>query len=62
MAVAASEAFQIRHPDTPLENVLLILRLRHLPIPSAEAFLMLVEGRVKNEGMKFRYGHGGDEM
>jgi hypothetical protein len=62
IAVARSEAFRLRHPGTALENIRLVLRLRHLPIPSAEAFLRLVENRVKNEGMQFRCGYGGDMM
>jgi len=62
IAVAASEAFRLRHPGTAIDDVLIVLRLRHLPIPSAEAFLMLIENRLKNEGMQFRCGYGGDNM
>jgi hypothetical protein len=62
IAVAESEAFRLRHPGTASEKVRLVLRLRHLPIPSAEAFLRIVENRVKNEGMQFRCGYGGHMM
>lgn len=62
IGVAASELFRLRHPDTAKENIRLVLRLRHLPVPNAEAFLMLIEKRVKNEEMQFRYGYGGDSM
>lgn len=62
ISVAASEAFGLRHPGTRIDDVRIVLRLRHLPIPSAEAFLMLIENRLKNEGMHFLYGYGGDTM
>jgi hypothetical protein len=62
IAVAASEAFRLRNPGTTIDNVRIILRLRHLPIPSAEAFLMLIENRLKNEGIQFLCGYGGHTM
>jgi hypothetical protein len=62
IGVAASKVFRLRHPDTARENIRLVLRLRHLPVPNAEAFLMLIEKRVKDEEMQFRYGYGGDSM
>ena len=62
IAVAASEAFRLRHPGTAIDDVRIVLRLRHLPVPSAEAFLTLIENRLKNEGMQFRCGYGGDNM
>ncbi|WP_049735777.1 hypothetical protein [Rhizobium ecuadorense] len=62
IGVAASEAFRLRHPGTAKDNIRLVLRLRHLPVPGAEAFLTLIEKRVKSEEMQFLYGYGGDGM
>lgn len=62
ISVAGSEVFRLRHPNTTQDNIRLVLRLRHLPSPSAEGFLTLIEKRVKNEEMQFRYGYGGDNM
>lgn len=62
IGVAGSEAFRLRHPNTSRDNIRLVLRLRHLPSPSAKGFLMLIEKRVKSEEMQFRYGYGGDDM
>jgi hypothetical protein len=62
IGTAASEAFRLRHPGTTPDNVRLILRLRHLPVSSADGFLMLIKKRVQNEGMQFLYAYGGDSM
>lgn len=62
VGVAGSEAFRLRHPETTRDNILLVLRLRHFPTPSAEGFLTLIEKRVKSEEIQFRYGYGGDAM
>lgn len=62
IGVAASEAFRLRHPGAAMDNIRLVLRIRHLPVRSAEAFLMLIEKRVKNEEMQFLFGYGGDAM
>ena len=60
IVVAKSPPFQQRHPNTTLEKVRIVLRFRNLPIPSASGFMVLMEQRVKNEGMQFIYGYGGD--
>lgn len=62
IAVAKSTPFRQRHPLTALENVRIVLRFRNLPIPSVSGFMTRIEHRVRNEGMQFAYGYGGDTL
>ena len=62
IAVAKSMPFRQRHPATALENVRIVLRFRNLPIPSVSGFMTRIEHYVKNEGMQFAYGYGGDTL
>lgn len=62
IAVSKSMPFRQRHPDTALENVRIVLRFRNLPIPSVSGFMTHIEHHVKNEGMQFAYGYGGDTL
>lgn len=62
IAVAKSTPFRQRHPATALENVRIVLRFRNVPIPSVSSFMTRMEHYVKNEGMQFAYGYGGDTL
>jgi hypothetical protein len=59
LEIAKGDRFRQRCPRTSLDKVTIVLRLRHRPVPSAEAVLCEISTRLAGEGVHFRYGSGG---
>ncbi len=62
LEIVKGDRFRQSCPRTSLDKVSIVLRLRHRPVPTAEAVLCEISTRLAGEGVRFLYGSGGAQF